>query len=99
MKLLTNDNYKEEVLNYKGRVVVDFYANWCGPCKMIKPKFESMEKEYPDFKFCEADVDTCTEFANELKIGNVPFFVVFEEGRIIGSGNIDRLIDFLSEYL
>ena len=97
MVILTNENYKEEVLDYKGKVIVDFYATWCGPCKMIKPKFESMESEYKDFKFCEADVDACDEFSEKLNIINVPFFVVFEDGKIITSGKFDRLIEFLSK--
>ncbi|MCM1260624.1 MAG: thioredoxin family protein [Staphylococcus sp.] len=99
MKILTNENYKEEVLDYKGKVAVDFYATWCGPCKMIKPQFESMEEEYKDFKFCEADVDVCSNFAEEMKISNVPTFIVFENGKVIEHGGIDKFIDFMSNYL
>ena len=68
MVILTNENYKDEVLNYKGKVVIDFWAAWCGPCKMAKPMFEAKEKEIDNVKFCEANIDEATDFTNEMKI-------------------------------
>lgn len=91
MIILTNENYKDEVLNYKGKVVVDFWATWCGPCKMAKPMFEAKEKEIDNIKFCEANIDEATDFTSEMKISNVPTFVMFEDGKEIWRGGINKL--------
>lgn len=91
MVILTNENYKDEVLNYKGKVAIDFWATWCGPCKMAKPMFEVKEKEIDNIKFCEANIDEATDFANEMKISNVPTFVMFEDGKEIWRGGINKL--------
>lgn len=91
MVILTNENYKDEVLNYKGKVVIDFWAAWCGPCKMAKPVFEDKEKEVDNIKFCEANIDEATDFTNEMKISNVPTFVMFENGKEIWRGGINKL--------
>ena len=91
MVILTNENYKDEVLNYKGKVVIDFWATWCGPCKMTKSVFEAKEKEIDNVKFCEANIDEATDFTNEMKIYNVPTFVMFENGKEIWHGGINRL--------
>lgn len=91
MVILTNENYKDEVLNYKGKVVIDFWATWCGPCKMAKPMFETKEKETDNIKFCEANIDEAADFTNEMKIFNVPTFVMFECGKEIWRGGINKL--------
>ena len=91
MVILTNENYKDEVLNYKGKVVIDFWATWCGPCKMAKPMFEAKEKEIDNIKFCEANIDEATVFTGEMKISNVPTFVMFENGKEIWRGGINKL--------
>lgn len=91
MVILTNENYKDEVLNYKGKVVIDFWATWCGPCKMAKPMFEVKEKETDNIKFCEANIDEATDFVNKMKISNVPMFVMFEDGKEIWRGGINKL--------
>ena len=91
MVILTNENYKDEVLNYKGKVVIDFWATWCGPCKMAKPMFEAKEKEINNIKFCEANIDEATDFTSEMKISNVPTFGMFENGKEIWRGGINKL--------
>ena len=91
MVILTNENYKDEVLNYKGKVVIDFWVAWCGPCKMAKSVFEDKEKEIDNIKFCEANIDEATDFTSEMKISNVPTFVMFENGQEIWRGGINKL--------
>ena len=54
---LTSDNFKAEVEEYRGLVLIDLYADWCGPCKMLAPVLEEIEKETPDVKFCKVNVD------------------------------------------
>ena len=95
MQILTNENYKEIIS--KGKVIVDFWATWCGPCKMFKAAYEDLaaKEEYKDYVFCEADVDVCNVFAEELGISNVPTFVVFEDGKEVIRGNYNTLFEHL----
>lgn len=93
MKILTNENYKEVIK--EGKVIVDFWATWCGPCRMAKPKFETLEESHKDYKFCEANVDECNQFADEMKISNVPTFIIFEDGKEVKRGGINLLSDYL----
>lgn len=88
---LSNENYKEEIKS--GRVVVDFYATWCGPCKMALVKLEELSKSLSDIKFCKADVDVCTDFVKEVNISNVPTFIEFQDGKEIKRGGISFLTD------
>ena len=57
MTVLTKDNFSAEVENYKGLIIIDLYADWCGPCKMLAPVIAELEGEYADVKFCKVNVD------------------------------------------
>ncbi|XP_046439820.1 thioredoxin-2-like [Daphnia pulex] len=61
-------------------VVVDFYATWCGPCKMIAPKIEAMSKEMPNVVFVKVDVDECEDVASEYNISCMPTFLYLKNG-------------------
>ena len=54
---LTKENFKVEVEDYKGLVVIDLWASWCGPCRMLAPVIDELEAEMPDVKFCKINVD------------------------------------------
>nr|XP_053643442.1 thioredoxin-2-like [Cherax quadricarinatus]UCU83347.1 thioredoxin [Cherax quadricarinatus]UQI50501.1 thioredoxin [Cherax quadricarinatus] len=66
-------------------VIVDFYATWCGPCKMIAPKLEAMSEEMTDVVFLKVDVDECEDVAMEHQISCMPTFVFFKGGQKIES--------------
>jgi thioredoxin 1 len=66
-------------------VVVDFYAQWCGPCKQIAPKFEELSKTYPTVKFAKVDVDDVTEVADICNVKSLPTFMAFENGELFDS--------------
>ena len=62
-------------------VVVDFYATWCGPCKVIAPKVAEMDKEYDAVDFIKVDVDSLSEVAAEYQIRAMPTFLLFKDGK------------------
>ncbi len=79
---LTNDNYEQEVMKSEGTVLVDFYADWCGPCKMQGPIVEQLAEERTDVKFCKLNVDEVMPVAMELGITSIPTIMVVKNGEI-----------------
>ena len=85
---VNEENFDEEVLKSNKKVLVDFYATWCGPCKMLHPILEEIAKEENDLKVIQIDVDQCEELAIKYNIRAMPTLVVLENGneinRIVG---------------
>lgn len=79
---LTQDTYETEVMQAEGTVVVDFYATWCGPCKMQAPIVEQLSEERPDVKFCKLDIDKAMQVAMSLGIMAIPTIMVVKNGEI-----------------
>jgi thioredoxin 1 len=90
---LTNENFKELI---KEKTLVDFYANWCGPCKMISPELEKVESEV---KVVKVDVDEFEKLAKEYGVMSIPTLILFENGkelkRNIGFMDRDRIQKFV----
>ncbi len=82
---LTKDSYHNEVMETEKVVVIDFWATWCGPCKMMAPVVEEVSKDYPDVKVCKVNVDEEPELSNAFKIVSIPTIVVIKNGEIIDS--------------
>ncbi len=82
VKELNKDNYEQEVMKAKGTVLVDFYADWCGPCKMQGPIVEQLAEERKDVKFCKLNVDEAPAIAMELGISSIPTIMVVKNGEI-----------------
>ena len=78
-------DFKEEVLKEKGVVVVDFWATWCGPCKMIAPIVEELDEEMSNVKFVKVDVDKNPQIANQYKIVSIPTLKIFKDGKLINT--------------
>lgn len=80
---ITKDTFKTEVLDTKGIVFVDFFATWCGPCKLTAPIIEQLAEEYKDIKFVQVDVDQNGELATEYSIFSIPTFIIFKNGEVV----------------
>ncbi|MCR4562088.1 MAG: thioredoxin [Bacilli bacterium] len=76
----------------EGRVLVDFYADWCGPCKMLKPSVEKLAEEHPEIKVIEVNVDEAGELAARYRINSIPSLIYFEGGK-----PVDQSIGFIPE--
>lgn len=96
---VSNDNFKKEVLEESKTVLVDFYADWCGPCKMVAPVIEAVAKEKTDTKFVKINVDDAQELAMEYNIMSIPTLLVIKEGkevkRSVGLVDKSELIEML----
>lgn len=88
IKKLNNQNFTDEVLNISNTVLVDFYADWCGPCKMISPIVDEISFERSDVSVCKVNVDENTTLAEKYNVMNIPTLIVFknrkETTRLIG---------------
>lgn len=82
IKMLDKDNYEQEVMKAEGTVLVDFYADWCGPCRMQGPIVEQLSEERKDVKFCKLNVDDAVAIAMELGITSIPTIMVVKNGEI-----------------
>ena len=69
-------------MNSDKTVLVDFYATWCGPCKMVAPVLEEIANEHPEYKICKVDVDEDTELALTFGVSSIPTLVVIENGKV-----------------
>ena len=85
MKVLhiNNDNFHNEVLNSDKPVLLDFFASWCGPCRMVGPILDEIAEEREDIKVCKVDIDEQPELASRYRIMSVPTLMVLKNGNIV----------------
>lgn len=81
---ITENDFQTEVLKQPGRVLVDFYAEWCGPCKMTGPIVDQLSEEMKDVKFVKVDVDKDQKLASQYSVFSIPTFIIFKNGSVIG---------------
>lgn len=83
MKEIMDSNFKEEVQNQSGVVVVDFWASWCGPCKMLSPVIEELSNEMTIAKFTKVNVDENPQSSQNFNIASIPTLLVFKDGKVV----------------
>lgn len=80
---ITKENFEAEVLESKQTVLLDFYADWCGPCKMIAPVLSEIAQERQDVKVGKINVDEQLELAMRFKVSSIPLLVVMRDGEVV----------------
>lgn len=100
MKILSSKEFEEEVLKGGKKVLVDFFATWCGPCKMLAPILEQVQGE-TDVEIVKVDIDESMDLAKKFGIMSVPTMILFENGeekdRIVGLRQKSQILSFLNE--
>lgn len=80
---ITKENFQREVLESEKTVLLDFWAAWCGPCRMVGPILEEIAEERPDIKVCKVNVDDEQELASAYRIMSIPTLMVVKDGKIV----------------
>lgn len=97
--ILTQENFDKEVLQSEKPVLVDFWASWCGPCRMVLPIVEEIAEENPEYKVCKVNVDEQPALAQRFMVRSIPTLLVFKEGKLaeqsVGAKNKDAILDML----
>ena len=89
---ITSENFKSEVLESSQKVLIDFYADWCGPCKMMGPVVEEIAEEHSDVKVVKINVDNAEDIAIKYQIMSIPTLIVVKGGQ-----EVNRSIGLISK--
>lgn len=97
---ITKSNFNDEVLNSDKKVIVDFWAEWCNPCKMMHPVLEKLNEEVGDkIKIGKINIDIEPELTSSFGVMSIPTFIVFENGQmlksVVGMQSLEKLKELL----
>ena len=80
---LTKDNFDEEVVESDKKVLIDFWASWCAPCRMLSPTVDAIAEERDDVKVCKVNVDKQGELASAFNVSSIPMLVVIKDKKVV----------------
>lgn len=99
---ITDNDFEKEVLKYDGVVLVDFWAPWCGPCRMLEPVIENIANEKKDVKICKVNVDENREYAEKYNVMGIPNIFIFKDGNVaenlVGLQDFDTYIEAIEKH-
>lgn len=80
--VITNNNFQSEVMESKLPVLIDFWAEWCGPCRMLSPIVDEIAEQYSDIKVCKVNVSEELELAQQYMVVNIPTLLFIKDGKV-----------------
>ena len=96
---INNNNFQEEVMNSEKKVLLDFWAPWCGPCQMVLPLIDEIAGERSDIKVGKINVDENPELSKQFRVMSIPTLIVMEKGevvkRAVGARGKDEILELL----
>ena len=97
---INKNNFHEEVMNSDKPVLIDFWAPWCGPCRMVVPIIDEIAAEHPEYKVVKVNVDEEVELASRFGVASIPTLVVMQNGmeveRSVGARPKNQILDMLA---
>ena len=80
---INNHNFQEEVIRSEKPVLVDFWASWCGPCRMVGPIIDEIAVEHPEYKVVKINIDEEPELASQYRVVSIPTLLVMKDGQVV----------------
>ncbi len=104
IKFVDSSNFQKEVIDSDLPVMIDFYADWCGPCKMITPIIDRLAKDYKDrIKIFKLDVEKAPDIAKRYRVSSIPLVMFFKGGEkvdhFVGTRTKEEIMEYIEEYI
>ncbi len=96
---VTDESFQNDVLDFKGTVLVDFWAAWCGPCRMLAPILEQLAEENSQIRIAKVNVDEQPKLGNKFNIMSIPTVMIFKDGKLVNTSVGLRPKEDFQQYL